>query len=308
MLLALIMVAGTLGEAQSAKANAVQVQMRNVQYHFTAEVAVHITTLNGALVPTEGNPLPIFDDKNSFVLHIAQAEIGMTAASLTTVLNKHVLAASDAPIKDVSVQIDKGKIKIKGKLHSKGDVPFETEGMLSVTPDGKLRLHAEKIRAAHLPVKGLMDLFGVELSDLVKSGKVRGLQPEGDDIILDPAQLLPPPRIAGKVVAVRIQGNEIVQTFGGEKVQPFRVDAQNYMAYRGNQLRFGKLTMTDTDMDLIDMTPQDPFDFSLDLYKKMLTAGYTRITPTFGLRVYMKDVNKLGGAGAPAHAPTKPAH
>ena len=232
----------------------------------------------------------------------------MTAAALTNVLNTQVLAASDAPIKDVSVQIEKGKLKIKGKLHSKGDVPFETDGALSVTPDGKLRLHADKITAAHLPVKGLMDLFGVELSDLIKAGKVRGLQPEDDDIILDPQQILPPPRVEGKVVAVRIQGNEVVQTFGGEQVTPFHVDAQNYMAYRGNQLRFGKLTMTDTDLDLIDMTPQDPFDFSLDLYEKMLTAGYTKITPGFGLRVYMKDLNKLGSA--PAHGPAraKPAH
>jgi len=267
--------------------------MRNVQYHFTPEVAVHIATLSGSLVPKEGHPLPVFDDKNSFTLHIAQAEIGMTVTSLTNVLNTHVLAARDAPIKGISVRIDKGNLKIKGTLHSKGDVSFETEGQLSVTPEGKLRLHAEKIKAAHLPVKGLMDLLGVELSDLIKTGELRGLQAEGDDMILDPSQSLPPPLIEGRVVAVRVQGSEIVQTFGGEAVQPFHVDAQNYMAYRGNRLAFGKLTMIDTDMDLIDTTPQDPFDFSLDLYKKMLTAGYTKITPNFGLRVYMKDVNKL---------------
>jgi hypothetical protein len=72
-----------------------------------------------------------------------------------------------------------------------------------------------------------------------------------------------------------------------------QMSAANYMYYRGNQLRFGKLTMADTDMALIDMDPQDPFDFYLDRYKQQLVAGYTKETPTFGLRVFMRDFNKL---------------
>jgi hypothetical protein len=65
------------------------------------------------------------------------------------------------------------------------------------------------------------------------------------------------------------------------------------MAYRGAQLRFGKLTMSDTDLVLIDMDPQDPFDFFLEHYKKQLVAGYTKTTPDFGLRVFMRDFNKV---------------
>jgi hypothetical protein len=45
--------------------------------------------------------------------------------------------------------------------------------------------------------------------------------------------------------------------------------------------------MQDTDMVLIDMNPEDPFDFFLDHYKEQLVAGYTKTTPSFGLRVYM---------------------
>jgi hypothetical protein len=69
--------------------------------------------------------------------------------------------------------------------------------------------------------------------------------------------------------------------------------AGNYMAYRGAQLRFGKLTMSDTDLTLIDMDPQDPFDFFLDHYQDQLVAGYTKATPSFGLRSYFRDYNKL---------------
>ena len=51
--------------------------------------------------------------------------------------------------------------------------------------------------------------------------------------------------------------------------------------------------MTDTDMVLIDMDPQDPFYFYLDRYKQQLVAGYTKETPRLGLRVFMRDFNKL---------------
>jgi hypothetical protein len=65
------------------------------------------------------------------------------------------------------------------------------------------------------------------------------------------------------------------------------------MIYRGGRLRFGKLTMEDTDLQLLDMDPRDPFDFYLKHYKDQLVAGYTKTTPTFGLRVFMPDYNKL---------------
>ncbi len=272
----------------------VQVQMRNVMYHFQNNIAVHIVRLGGELVPTREGEIPVFDDKNSFVLRINAGEMAIETQSMANVLNQYVFARKDSPVKEVSIQIDKGLLKVKGKLHNKGDVTFETEDEISVTEDGKIRMHAKKIRAAHLPVKGLMDLFGVEMSDLIKTGKVRGIRAEKDDLILDPEQALPPPHIQGKVTQVRLEGNSIVQVFGNPGSYKWApVSARNYMAYRGNRLKFGKLTMEDTDMVLIDPDPRDPFDFYLDHYKEQLVAGYTKTTESFGLRVFMVDFNKL---------------
>jgi hypothetical protein len=280
---------------------AVQVQMHNVMYHFTNQVAVHLINVGGSLTPTKPGHVPVFDDKESFELRITAAEITMDPQSLANVLNTHVFSAKDAPLKDISVSIEKDHLKVKGKLHQKGDIGFETEGRLSATPDGKIRLHAEKIRALHLPVKGLMDLFGVDIADLIKNGKVRGVQVEKDDLILDPGEILPPPRISGKITDIHLEGNNIVQIFGDPKKYEWaKVTAQNYMAYRGNRLQFGKLLMTDTDMVIVDPDPRDPFDFYLDRYKDQLVAGYSKTTPTFGLRVYMVDFNKLKQKSQPA--------
>ena len=294
-------------QTQSRKdTGAVQVQMHNVMYHFTDQVAVHLLNVGGSLVPTLASGIPVFDDKNSFELQIIAAEMTMDPQSLANVLNTHVFAAKDAPLKDISITIDKDRLKVKGKLHQKGDIGFETEGQLSATADGKIRLHAEKIRALHLPVKGLMDLFGLDIADLIKSGKVRGVQVEKDDLILDPGEILPPPKISGKITDIHLEGNNIVQIFGEPKKYPWiKVSAQNYMAYRGNRLQFGKLLMTDTDMVLIDPAPKDPFDFYLDHYKDQLVAGYSKTTPSFGLNVYMVDFNKLKRKPAPAKAAKK---
>src|SRR5262249_19620731 len=278
----------------SDDSGSVQVQMRNVMYHYSDAVAVHLRMVAGALVPTNAGHMPVFDDKTSFTLRISAAEIAMDTQSLANVLNTNVFAGKDAPLKNLAVSAEKGRLKIKGKLHKEGDISFETLGGLSATAEGKIRLHAEKIKALHLPVEGLMDLFGLDIADLIKAGKVRGVRAEKDDLILDPEQILPPPHISGRVTSIRLEGNNIVQVFGRpQEEKGMQVQARNYMAYRGNRLQFGKLIMNDTDMVLIDPDPGDPFDFYLDHYKEQLVAGYTRITPAFGLRVFMVDFNKL---------------
>jgi len=267
--------------------------MQNVMYHFTDQIAVHIFNLQGKLVPAKPNEIPVFDDNRSFIVAISSAEISISTKSMANVLNQHVFAAPDAPLKNIEISIENGRLKIKGKLHSKGDIPFDTEGTLSVNEQGEIVIHAEKIKAAHLPVKGFMDLLGLEIADLINTKKVRGVRVEKDDLVLSPEQILPPPQIQGRLTDVQLKGDEIIQRFGnGGGNSAVRLQG-NYMSYRGAELRFGKLTMNDTDMVLMDIDPQDPFDFYLDHYKEQLAAGYTKITPEFGLRVYMPDFSKL---------------
>jgi hypothetical protein len=278
----------------------VQTQMSNVTFRFSETVAVEIKSLNGVLVPLGKNEFPVFDDKESFNLRISTAEIAIDSTNLANVLNSYVFARPHSPLTELSVSVDKGRLKVKGKLHDKGDIPFETEGILIPTADGKLRLHSEKIKAMHVPVRGLMDLFGIELGGLIKEGKVPGVETQEDDLILDLEQILPPPHIEGKVVSVRIEGDNIIQIFGGADAKPVKnIRGGNYMSYKNNRLRFGKLVMNDADLILIDMDPNDPLDFFLDHYKEQLAVGYAKITLDSGLRVYIKDYNKLHPAKAP---------
>ena len=160
---------------------------------------MNIKSLNGELVPVGKNEFPVFDDTNSFNLRISTAEISIDSSSLANILNSYVFARPNSPLTELSIIVEKGRVKVKGKPHDKGDIPFETEGILTPTADGKLRLHSEKIKAMNVPVKGLMGLFGIDLGSLIKEGKVLGVQAQGDDLLLDLEQILPPPRIEGKV-------------------------------------------------------------------------------------------------------------
>jgi len=285
--------------------DAVETQMNNVSFHFSDNVEVEIKTLNGALVPLGKNEFPVLDDKTSFNLRITTAEISIDSSNLANLLNSQVFAGPHSSLTELSVTIENGRLKVKGKLHDKGAIPFEMEGTLTPTPDGKLRLHSEKIKALHVPVKGLFDLFGIDLGGWIKEGKVPGIAAEGDDLILDLELILPAPHIEGKVASVRMEGETIIQVFGDPGAKPLKnVRAGNYMAFRNNRLRFGKLLMKDADLILIDMDPGDPLDLFLEHYKEQVSAGYTKITPEFGLRVFIKDYKKLHPAKSPAASHT----
>jgi len=279
---------------ETTEAHAVETVMKNVTYHYSDNLAVHIIRLQGNLVPVKPKGIVVFDDKNSFDLQLTSAEISISCNALAEVLNKNVFSSKDTPIKDVSIQSKDNRLYIKGKLPQKADIAFETAGTLSVDPDGRIRLRSGNVKAAHVPVKGLMDLLGIDIARLIDTHKIHGVTLEKDDVILDPEQIFPAPHIRGKVTSVRLQGNDIVQEFGKTQTAGLVVNqAGNYMAFRHGEMRFGKLTMHDADLIMIDMDSANPFDFYLDHYQDQLVAGYTKSTPEYGLRVYVRDYDKL---------------
>ncbi|MGD0778447.1 MAG: hypothetical protein ABSC05_37175 [Candidatus Solibacter sp.] len=272
-----------------------QVEMVNVNLHLDPVLILRIRYLEGQFLPTRKGRPPTFDDKLSYIVAIDSAEVGVSMASMTHAMNTYVFNEPDAPLKDLTLSAEGGEIKQTGTLKKGPGIPFEMVGTMSATPDGKIRIHSTKVKAAHLPVGGLMKLFGLDMAKLINTRNTKGITVDDNDLILDPTLMLPPPRMRGRISSVRIEGDEIVQTFGQQKKgwRP-QMPHANYMAYRGGVLRFGKLTMTDTDMRLIDADPTDPFDFFPDHYNEHLVAGYSKTTASGGLLVYMPDYNKIG--------------
>jgi hypothetical protein len=279
---------------------------QNVHLRIAPGVTLEMRRVEGALVPARNGEPPTFDDNDSFLLRVDAGEVAMTPASLTKLLNDYVFAYEGSPLEGIEVSIEDGRLKQKGTLKKGVSIPFSITADLSVTGAGHIRLHPAKISAAGIPSGRLMDLFGLELEDLIASNRAQGFRLENDDFLLDPERLLPSPAIRGKVTSVRVEKDRIVQVFGSRRARVAR-QAGNFMSYRGGVLRFGKLTMTDADMRLIDADPADPFDFSPPEYLKHLVAGYSKTTPGGGLRVYMPDYDEAAGADLrPPRRTTKP--
>jgi hypothetical protein len=279
---------------QVAGSTQTHVEMVNVNIHLDPALILHIHYLSGQFLPTRKGQPPAFDDKLSYVVAIDSAEVGVSASSMSHALNTYVFSAPDAPLKNLTLSIQGNQIKQTGTLNKGIGIPFEMTGTMSATANGRIRIQPTQMKAAHLPVKGVMKLLGLDMAKLVNTRRTKGVSVEGNDIILDPAQMLPPPKMRGRITAVSIQGDEIVQTFGtARKLRAGGLSGGNYMAYRGGVLRFGKLTMTDADMQLIDADPTDPFDFFPDHYKEQLVAGYSKTTATGGLLVFMPDYGRF---------------
>lgn len=292
-----LLVSANRGGSQEAAAprEPVEVQMRNVNLHLDQSVVLEIRSLRGQMVPTSGIKPVTLDDVNSFGMRIDTAEIALSTKNLSDLLNKYVFAYPGAPLKEIVITVERGRLKQRGVMHKGLDVPFEVDGTLDVTDDGQIRFHAERVSSAHIPFKGLLHLFGEDLSKVINLKRDRGVTLEGDNILLNPGRMLPPPRIQGRVTAVRLEGDRIVQTFRSRDTKallpPYK--AQNYIYHRGGVLRFGKLTMTDADLEIVDQSPRTPFDFSLPDYNRQLVAGYSKNTPAHGLIVFTPDFSTL---------------
>ncbi|MEO8201407.1 MAG: hypothetical protein ABI679_12850 [Gemmatimonadota bacterium] len=275
----------------------VQAEMRNVDYYVDPEVVLHIRSLRGQLESTrEGKP-PVFEDGTSYRMRIMSAEIMVDTTSLGLLINRYVFGYRGAPIRDLHLSVEGEDLIQKGKL---GNVTFTIHSQVSLTPAGEIRLHPTDVKVLGFNADGLMKKLGIELDEMVKVQPNRGIRIEENDFLLDVAAILPPPRIRGRLSRVRLVPGGMVQTFGaGDSVPPRTafgdsMPSPNFMYYHGASIQFGKLTMSGTDLLIVDADPRDRFGFFLGRYHEQLVAGTHRTTPSDGLVVRMPDLADLG--------------
>ena len=285
--------------------------MRNVTLHLADGIVLAVTSINGEFVSRTAAEPPIFDDPRSYTLRMQTAEVSMDAASLTTLL-KQTLAANPSPLSDVTLTIEDGLVRAKGTLKKGVSVPFSMTATVSATPDGLLRLHSEKVKTVGVPVKGLMDLLGLDVANLMKMPPGSGIRADKDDLLLDTAVMLPPPRMEAKLAAAAVSGGRLRMKMTGPAQPPPRPStlplpsARNYLYFFGGSIRFRKLTMSDADMQLSDANPSTPFDFFPARYEAQLIAGYSRNTPRKGLQVFMPDYAQVASKGGMLKPPKIP--
>ena len=272
----------------------VDVEMRNVDLHLTPEISLHVHHLSGRFIAQGARQVPYLDDPRSYTVAVQSGEVAVDLESLNAMMTRALHGHSNVRRLEISVD-DDGRLRQKGAVKKGISVPFDVKARTSVGSDGRIRVHTESVKGFGLPVNPLLKAFHITMDDLLKVEPGRGVSVEGNDLLLDPARLLPPPAMMGSITSVRVEHGMLVQTFGAGAPQALspKATAKNYIYWRGGQLTFGKLTMTETDLELVDDDPKDPFDFSVDRWNEQLVAGYSKVTASRGLKAHMKDYNDL---------------
>lgn len=278
-----------------ASAPPVQVEMRNVDLRVAPGITLHVRHLRGTFLAAAGRGAPYLDDKHSYSVTLESGDVAIDLASLNALMAR-TMGGGHSNVKNLRIAIDdKGRLQQKGRIDKAIDIPFNVKSTIAVTPDGRLRVHADSVKGFGIPIKPLMKVLTIEMDNLLKVDPGRGVTLDGNDLLLDVARLLPAPAMRGRLTAARIEGQTLVQTFGDGARHPLTpaASAKNFIYWRGGRLSFGKLLMTETDLELVDADPRDPFDFSVDRWNDQLVAGYSKSTAGRGLKAHMPDYNDL---------------
>lgn len=284
--------------------------MRNVDLHVDAKNVMHVRALRGRVIPTTAGAVAWLDEPTSFSIHASSGLVALDGDAVTALLNENAFNYPGAPIKKLRVRIADGQLIQNGILHKGVDIPFEMKSVPRLEPDGRLKLHPDHLKIFGVNGLALMHALGLHLDKMMDLSKAHGASVTGDDIFIDPLKIIPPPSVQGKLQAVRIEGDQLVQEFARTADDSVfgtfvKADAgsRNYIYFRGGSLKFGKLTMTNTDLLIHDADESDPFDLYFVEYNKQLVAGHTKNLPDYGLRTWMVDYAKVGREQTVAERP-----
>jgi len=289
-----------------------RVTMQNVDFQIAEGVVLRIGALEGEMLSVKHGVVDL-DDKLSYVLTIASGNVALTASDLTNLMNHFVFAYPGAPLKNLNVSFRGTSLGLTGTLHKGVNIPFDLTSDVTLTPDDRMRLHPTKIKIFGVNGAVLMKALGINLQKMLDLSRAKGVVVEGNDLLLSPLIVLPPPVIRGRIVSVRVGPRGLEQLFGPAKgaatvdvTPPADSSARNYLHFQGGTLHFGKLYMTDAELLVVDMDQETPFDFDNDHYQRQLIAGHSRTLPSLGLEVYMPDAGRLSARSVASRSLTSP--
>ncbi len=253
---------------------------------------IYVRWLRGDMARAHRGLVPSFDDPDSFFLDIQDGVIRVNMGDISNYLN----AASNAnsPLKNITFSGDGDQIKLTGTLHKVISFPIELDGTIKALPDSRIQISVSKINVLKIPFKALLGDFHVTLSDLFKKGMPAGIQVTGNNIFLDTQTLVPPPHIRGHLTTIHVVNPDLEEIYGQAQNDVARVEQwRNFLRLSGGTIDFGKLTMNNVDLMMIDISKDAWFDLDLANYQTQLVNGYTRMTPQAGLQIFMPDLRDI---------------
>jgi hypothetical protein len=276
-----------------AGGSATNVYAHNLRLHKGERFRIYVRWFRGQMVGARRGVVPSFDDQDSFYLNVKSGVIRANIGDIGNLMNDSA-ASAHSPLKDMTLSGDGDLIHLRGTLHKVIPIPVELVGQISAAPNNVIHVHVTKLNVLKIPFKGLLGFFHVHLSDLFDPHGVAGITVNGNDIYLDTVKLLPPPHIRGDMTSVRVVNPDLETVFGNAQGEVTRMEQwRNFLRLRGGTIDFGKLTMHQVDIVMVDISNDAWFDLDLAHYQEQMVYGYTHITPQAGLQIFMPDIDTL---------------
>lgn len=276
------------------------IDMRNVNLHVDERAAIRVRRLRGEVLTATPGDTAVLDDPRSFRIRITSGTVALGGDDLSALLNEVVFGYPGSPLRKLRVRMQGASLVQSGVMRKGVDLPFTLTATPKLEPDGSVRLHPTKLRLLGVDGAKLISALGLHLDRMLDLRGAHGARVQGDDILLDPTAIVPPPTIEGRLASIRVQGDELVQEFvrtPDDTMFDTHVVADsavhNYVYFRGGRLRFGRLLMSDTDLLIADADERNPFDLFLARYAGQLVAGFSQTLPSSALRVTMPDYAEL---------------
>lgn len=255
-----------------------QFYTRNVVYRVDEDVVVGMPDLNADVVVKRPNQAFVPANLDDFVVNVHTGNLVIDDASMTAIFNKFVFNYPGSPLSDLKVANKDGRVALSGTLHKGLPLPFSMEGTLGPDGEGHLVLKPENVKSAGIPVKGIMEIIGLEMANLINS-RAAGVKIEGNNIVIYPGKLLPPPTINCYAIGAKVEQGRVVMILDDKVRRPNpelpEPGARNFILMWGGNVLINNHLIMDAKIMQIDMTPNDPMYYYMPLYREQLAAGLT---------------------------------
>jgi hypothetical protein len=285
---------------------------RNVLFRLDPNITMNLIAMNADVVLKDPTLPFVPANKTDYAIQIHHATVTKGPRDLEALLNNYVFNDADTPIRNVKMAFKGDRIVMSGKMKKVVWVDFEMEGVLEPTPDGKIRMKPVVIRSGPLKtrVDGLLNLIGLEMSKLLKTKEEKGLLMQGNEVIMDPSRLYPPPSFLCNITKVNIANGAMHLEMDDGKARPWpEVPVPNtkstLLMWGGDVLINSALTLN-SKMQILDATPNTPMVFALDRYREQLEAGFVNPTRAGHLIAYVPDILDIDGEMGRYQPPTWP--
>ncbi|MFN8674714.1 MAG: hypothetical protein U0457_21860 [Candidatus Sericytochromatia bacterium] len=227
------------------------------------------------------------DNLQNIKIDARNATVSLSGKELSNTVNN--LARKESPmIKNVSFDFMPnnqafGEVKIKKFIN----LNLKVKGELDANPiNNMVRFTPSDISLNGIPVKKVMDFFGLKIGELVQIGKPSGSFFTSDDsIYFSPTKLAKGLDLDAHVTDIQTSSGSISVFLGEDGISPYQPKphngANNYIHAETTNMNFQGFNLKNTDLTLVDGTPNDPFDLLNDPSKKVITRGQLTIPESF---------------------------